>query len=327
MRAAAAASNGRRMKCVLLGGAGFMGSHLAERLLKAGHAVRVFDMRGREVADEAPGGRDIEWVRGDFLDADDVASAIAGCQGIFHLVSTTLPQSSNQNPARDVADNIVGTLQLLEACRREGHRKIVFASSGGTVYGVPRAESITEDHSTHPITSYGIAKLTIEKYLELYRVLHGVDYCALRIANPFGERQRIASGQGAVSTFLHRAYRGQPIEIWGDGSVVRDYLYVGDVAEAMLRALDHRGARRVINIGSGVGRNLNEILATIETVIGRPVERRYIPARTFDVPANVLDIRLARAELGWTPTTPFEEGLRRTLRWVESAPSVGTDPQ
>jgi UDP-glucose 4-epimerase len=306
------------MKCVLLGGAGFMGSHLAERLLAAGHAVRVFDVHDRGFADGARR-RDFEWVRGNFLDPGDVAAAIAGCQGVFHLVSTTLPQSSNQNPAGDVADNVIGTLHLLEACRREGGRKIVFASSGGTVYGVPRAVPITEDHPTHPITSYGIGKLTIEKYLELYRVLHGVDYCVLRIANPFGERQRIASGQGAVTTFLHRAYRGEPIEIWGDGSVVRDYLYVGDVAEALMRALGHRGERRVINIGSGVGRDLNEILAAIETVIGRPVERRYVPARSFDVPANVLDIGLARAELGWQPATAFEEGLRRTLRWVAGA--------
>jgi UDP-glucose 4-epimerase len=306
------------MKCVLLGGAGFMGSHLAERLLKAGHAVRIFDMR-EQGQDEAPGNRDIEWVRGDFLDPADVGAAIADCQGVFHLVSTTLPQSSNQNPARDVADNIIGTLHLLEACRREGGRKIVFASSGGTVYGVPRTVPITEDHPTHPITSYGIGKLTIEKYLELYRVLHGVDYCVLRIANPFGERQRIASGQGAVTTFLQRAYHGEPIEIWGDGSVVRDYLYVGDVAEALVRALDHRGGRRVINIGSGVGRDLNEIIAAIETVIGRPAQRRHVPARSFDVPANVLDIRLARTELGWQPATAFEEGLRRTLRWVAGA--------
>jgi len=314
------------MKCVLLGGAGFMGSHIAERLLAAGHAVRVFDISDRGFAHGTPGHRDIEWLRGDFLDPADVAAAVAGCQGVFHLVSTTLPQSSNQNPARDVADNIIGTLHLLEACRREGRCKIVFASSGGTVYGVPRAASITEGHPTHPITSYGIGKLTIEKYLELYRVLHGVDYCALRIANPFGERQRVASGQGAVTTFLHRAYRGEPIEIWGDGSVVRDYLYVGDVAQAMVRALDHRGAHRVINIGSGVGRDLNDILAAIETVIGRPVERRHVPARNFDVPANVLDIGLARAELGWAPTTSFEEGLRRTLRWVASARVVGAGP-
>jgi UDP-glucose 4-epimerase len=314
------------MRCVLLGGAGFMGSHLAGRLLAAGHAVRIFDLGDPGLAHDTPGRGDIEWVQGDFLDAADVAAAVAGCQGVFHLVSTTLPQSSNQNPARDVADNIIGTLHLLEACRRGGGHKIVFASSGGTVYGMPRTSAIAEDHPTNPITSYGIGKLAIEKYLELYRVLHGVDYCALRIANPFGERQRVASGQGAVTTFLHRAYRREPIEIWGDGRVVRDYLYVGDVAEAMVRALDHRGAHRVINVGSGVGRDLNEILAAIEAVIGRPVERRYVPARNFDVPVNVLDIGLARAELGWTPSTPFDEALRRTLRWVASARGAGTGP-
>jgi len=314
------------MNCVLLGGAGFMGSHLAERLLAAGHAVRVFDRCERGFADGAAICRDVEWLRGNFLDAADVAAAVAGCQGVFHLVSTTLPQSSNQDPARDVADNVIGTLHLLEACRRQGGCKIVFASSGGTVYGMPHARSITEDHPTHPITSYGISKLTIEKYLELYRVLHRLDYCVLRISNPFGERQRVASGQGAVTTFLHHACRGKPIEIWGDGSVVRDYLYVGDVAEAMVRALDYRGTHRVINIGSGVGRDLNELLGAIESVVGRPVERRHVPARTFDVPVNVLNIGLARAELGWAPATPFEEGLRRTLRWVASAPFVGTDP-
>src|SRR5262245_40900483 len=307
------------MKCVLLGGAGFMGSHLAERLLNAGNAVRVFDADDRGLAGAVPWGRDVEWVRGNFLDAADVAAAVAGCEAVFHLVSTTLPQSSNQNPAGDVADNIIGTLHLLEACRREGGRKIVFASSGGTVYGMPRAVPVTEDHPTHPITSYGIGKLTIEKYLELYRVLHGIDYCALRISNPFGERQRVASGQGAVTTFLHRAHRGETIEIWGDGSVVRDYLYVGDVAEALARTVDYRGERRIINIGSGVGRDLNEIIAAVEKVIGSPVRKRHVLRRTFDVPANVLDIQLARAELGWQPTTPFEEGLRRTLRWISGA--------
>ncbi|MGH6693334.1 MAG: NAD-dependent epimerase/dehydratase family protein, partial [Gammaproteobacteria bacterium] len=287
------------VKCVLLGGAGFMGSHLAERLLQAGHAVRVFDQPDRGPAGGVSSRRDIEWMRGDFRDPADVAAAIAGCQAVFHLVSTTLPQSSNANPAADVADNVIGTVQLLEACRREGGHKIIFASSGGTVYGVPRAVPITEEHPTHPITSYGIGKLTIEKYLELYRVLHGIDYCVLRISNPFGERQRVASGQGAVTTFLHRAHRGETIEIWGDGSVVRDYLYVGDVAEALARTVDYRGERRIVNIGSGVGRDLNEIIAAIERVIGRPVQKRHVPGRTFDVPVNVLDIRLARVALGW----------------------------
>jgi len=307
------------MKCVVLGGAGFIGSHLAERLLAAGHAVRIFDKYDRGSATWAAGNRDIEWVRGDFLDPGDVRGAIGGCQAAFHLVSTTLPQSSNEDPAADVASNVIGTIRLLEAWRREGGGKFVFVSSGGTVYGVPRTVPISEEHPTHPITSYGITKLTVEKYLQLYRVLHGLDYCVLRLANPFGERQRVASGQGAVTAFLHRAHRGEPIEIWGDGSVVRDYLYVGDVADALARALDYRGGHRIINIGAGVGRDLNQVLVAIENVLGRPVIRRYLRARKFDVPANVLDIRLARTELGWQPATAFEDALRRTLRWIAGA--------
>jgi UDP-glucose 4-epimerase len=306
-------------KCVVFGGAGFIGSHLAERLLDAGHAVRIFDRQVRGAAGWGSGYRDIEWVQGDFLDPGDVRGAITGCEAAFHLAWTTLPQSSNEDPAADVAANVIGTIRVLDAWRRAGGGRFVFVSSGGTVYGVPRTVPITEEHPTHPITSYGITKLTVEKYLELHRVLHGLDYCVLRIANPFGERQRVASGQGAVTAFLHRAHRGEAIEIWGDGGVVRDYLYVGDAADALARTLDYRGGHRIINIGAGVGRDLNQVLAAIENVVGRPVNRRYLPARKFDVPANVLDIRLARAELGWQPVTSFEDGLRRTLRWVAGA--------
>lgn len=305
------------MKCVVLGGAGFIGSHLVERLLRAGHAVRVFDLRGREDWEGFSPGGEVEWMRGDFLSPAGVTHAVAGCDAAFHLAWTTLPKSSIEDPRADVESNVLGTLRLLEAWCRKGAGKLVFVSSGGTVYGAPRGVPIAEEHPTNPICSYGITKLAIEKYLELYRVLHGLDYCVLRLANPFGERQRVASGQGAVTAFLNRARHGEPIEIWGDGRVVRDYLYVGDMANALVRALDHRGERRVINVGSGVGRDVNEVVAAIERVLGRPLQRRHAAGRDFDVAVNVLDIRLARTELGWQPVTPFEEGLRRTLSWLE----------
>jgi UDP-glucose 4-epimerase len=307
------------MKCVVLGGAGFIGSHLVERLLAAGHAVRVFDLADPGPSGGFPRRGDVEWVRGDFLEAEDARRAIAGCGAAFHLAWTSLPKSSNEDPAADVEHNIAGTVRVLEAWRRAGGGKFVFISSGGTVYGVPRTVPITEEHPTNPLSSYGITKLAIEKYLELYRVLHALDYCVLRVANPYGERQRIASGQGAVTTFLHRAHRGEPIDIWGDGHVVRDYLYVGDVADALVRALAYKGERRVINVGSGIGRDLNEVVAAIERVLGRPVARRHTPGRNFDVPANVLDISVARAELGWQPATAFEDGLARTLRSFTTA--------
>jgi len=307
------------MQCVLLGGAGFIGSHVAQRLLDAGHHVRVFDRPGRAAPRAFPGAERIEWQEGDFLNRRDVALALGGCDAVFHLVSTTLPGTADKDPVYDVQTNVVGTLHMLDEALAARVAKVVFVSSGGTVYGVPREIPIAETHPTEPITAYGIGKLTIEKYLGLYRALHGLDYRVLRLANPFGERQNVASGQGAVSTFLHRAHRGEPIEIWGNGTVVRDYVYVGDVADAFVRALSYEGEHRIINIGSGVGHDLNEIVAAIERVTGRPLRPRFLPGRSFDVPANVLDVRLARRELGWQPATDLETGLLRTLQWLRNA--------
>lgn len=304
------------MKCAILGGAGFIGSHVAETLLGAGHEVRVFDRPDRSRVVPLPFRERVEWLEGDFVNPVDAERAVAGCDAVLHLVSTTLPKSSNENPVYDVETNVVGTLRLLDLCRRHGVRKVVFISSGGTVYGVPREVPIPETHPTEPTCSYGIGKLAIEKYLHLHHLLHGLDYCALRVANPYGERQRVASAQGAVTVFLDRALRGEPIEIWGDGSVVRDYVYVGDVARAFAAALDYAGPERVINVGSGEGRSLNDVVAVIEATLGRTVTVNHLPGRRFDVPANVLDIALARARLKWRPETPFADGIARTAGWL-----------
>jgi UDP-glucose 4-epimerase len=307
---------GANMKCLILGGGGFLGSHLSDALLAQGHAVRIFDranlVRYRTFLQEEP----IEWKEGDFTNRAEVSQAVSGCDVVFHLVSTTLPRSSNDNPVFDVESNVLGSLHLLEAMRQHGARKIVFASSGGTIYGVPRSVPIGEAHPTEPICSYGIGKLAIEKYLHLNHVLHGLDYCVLRLANPFGERQRLNAAQGAVGIFLHKALRGETIEIWGDGSVVRDYFHVSDAVSALLKAMDYRGQDRIFNIGSGSGKSVNEILAAIETLLGAPVARRYVAGRAFDVPSNVLDISKARELLGWTPQLSFAEGLARTAHWI-----------
>jgi UDP-glucose 4-epimerase len=304
------------MKCLMLGGAGFIGSHVVEALLARGHAVRVFDRPDRHLAAEIPFRDAVEWSEGDFVNPSDVEPAVAGCDVVFHFVSTTLPKTSNDNPAYDIETNVIRTVSLLNLCLRHAVRKVIFISSGGTVYGVPGCLPIAETHPTDPICAHGIGKLAIEKYLHLYRVLHGLEYCVLRVANPYGERQRIASAQGAVSVFLDRALRGVPIEIWGDGSVVRDYVYVGDVARAFVAALDYEGDERVINIGSGEGRSLNDIVSVIEATVGNPVTVNRLAGRPFDVPANVLDISLARARLRWRPEVPFAEGIARTASWL-----------
>lgn len=306
------------MKCLILGGGGFLGSHLSEALLAQGYAVRIFDRPNllrfksfhRNVA--------VEWVEGDFINREHVAHAVSGCDIIYHLVSTTLPRSSNVNPAYDVETNVVGTLHLLEAAREHKVRKVIFASSGGTVYGIPQEVPIKESHPTEPICSYGIAKLAIEKYLSLFHLLYGMEYCVLRLANPFGERQRIAAAQGAVAVFLDKALRNESIEIWGDGSVVRDYFHVSDAASALAKAITYQGNNRVFNIGSGVGQSLNEVLEAIEVLLGTAVRRSYLPSRAFDVPANVLDTSKAIELLNWKPEVSFAEGLSRTAHWLKS---------
>jgi len=311
------------MTCLILGGAGFIGSHLAEGLLQAGHHVRIFDrpnvIRPSILASDPR----VEWLEGDFTNEEDVSRILPGSDTIFHLAYTTLPRSSNDNPIYDVQTNLIGSLRLLDLAKAAAVRKIIFVSSGGTVYGATGPDRIAETHPTDPIVSYGITKLAIEKYLHMYSALYGVDYCVLRLANPFGERQRVAAAQGAVTVFLHKALHGETIEIWGDGSVRRDYIYIKDVVDAFIRALSYGGAQRVFNIGSGQGRSVNEILVAIEQVLGRPVARVYEAARSFDVPSNVLDISRARDILGWAPAIPFSEGLARTLHWLreESCPS------
>lgn len=306
------------MKCLVLGGGGFIGSHLSKALLEQGHAVRIFERLNLKPVEVFPDCKDLEWLEGDFLNVEDVGRAVAECEIIFHLISTTLPRSSNDNPVYDVESNLVSTLHMLEAARKAGVRKVLFASSGGTVYGIPKQVPIKESHPTDPVCSYGISKLAIEKYLHLYHALHGLDYCVLRIGNPYGEGQRPTAAQGAVAVFLDKALNDEAIEIWGNGTVTRDYIYVGDVVQAFLKAMTYCGEHQIFNIGSGEGRSLNDLIGAIESLVGRPVAQRCLPGRSFDVPTNILDISRAKAFLGWQSKTPFYAGLSQTFKWLEN---------
>lgn len=156
----------------------------------------------------------------------------------------------------------------------------------------------------------------IEKYLRLYHHLHGIKAISLRVANPYGERQRIETAQGVIGVFLHKALRGVPIEIWGDGSVTRDYIHVSDVAEAFIRAVGYSAGEGCFNISSGTGTSLNQLIDILEEVLGKPIERRHLPGRSFDVPASVLSNDLARRELQWAPSIGLPEGMARTADWM-----------
>ena len=306
------------MKCIIFGGGGFIGSAIVDRLLRDGHSLRIFERPGIVPFREFAATEQVEWVHGDFLSMADVSDAVAGMDAVLHLVSTTLPKSSNDDPVYDVSTNVIGSLHVLNAMVAHGVRKIVFISSGGTVYGVPREVPVTETHPTDPTSSYGITKLTVEKYLHLYQHLHGLTPVILRVANPYGERQSLKNGQGAIGLFLHAALTDRPIEIWGDGSTVRDYIYIADVAEAFAKAAVYDGPMTVFNIGAGYGVSLNQLIEHLQTALDKPLIVTYKPARAFDVPASVLDIQRARTELGWEPTTALGHGLGRTAQWLRS---------
>jgi UDP-glucose 4-epimerase len=301
--------------CLVLGGKGFIGSHVVRALVALGHTVRVLDRAGQ--AHDSLSGLDdqVQFIDGDFGDSETIRAALRGCQYCFHFISTTGPKSSNDDPAFDVETNIIRTIRLLEIACQERISKLIFVSSGGTVYGVPKYTPVDEAHPTDPSCSYGIAKLAIEKYLHLYRSLYGLDYLALRISNPFGEWQRTNSGQGAIAVFLGKALRDEPVEIWGDGSVIRDYIYIGDVIDAVIAAMTYKGEERVMNVGSGVPTSLLQVLNSIEAVTDKRIERCFMPKRAFDVPVSVLAIERAKRELGWSPKTSFQDGLTFMLDW------------
>lgn len=305
------------MKITVFGGGGFIGSTIVDRLLLDGHSIRVFERpRVAEYRKFLPH-ENVEWMTGDLLATSDINKAIEGVDVVLHLVSTTLPKSSNEDPIYDVQSNLIASLQLLNAMVAHKVGRIVFISSGGTVYGSPKYLPIDEAHPTDPEVSYGVTKLAIEKYILMYGHLHGIKPVILRVANPYGERQRVETAQGAVGVFIHNVLKQVPIEIWGDGSVERDFLHVSDVAEAFAKAISYSGDKGVFNISSGLGTSLNSLLELIGEVSGAEVSRVYKPGRSFDVPVSVLSNDLAREELGWSPQVSMKEGIFRTFEWAK----------
>jgi len=311
---------GHPMKCVILGGAGFIGMNLAEALVSAGHEVLCVDQpesRERFMCASLTHPR-LTTFWGDAWNVGTLEQALTDCDVCFHLVSSTIPQTSNANPRFDVQSNLQGTLTLLDMCVKTKVRKVIFLSSGGTVYGVPKAVPIREDHPTDPTCSYGIVKLAVEKYLELYRHLHGLDYAIIRLSNPYGERQRTQGAQGAVAVFLGKALRGEPIEVWGDGHVSRDYVHISDVISCLMAVMTSSDPlARLLNVGSGRGCTINQLLEVIGSVVQRDLAIRYVPGRAFDVPSNVLSVERAISVLGWRPAVDLEQGVRRFANWLQ----------
>lgn len=303
------------MRAVVLGGNGFIGSHVVDALRADGHDVTVFDRAMERYRDPLPG---VDYMLGDFSDKMTMAEALNGKDVVFHLVSTTFPGTANLDPKADVTGNLIGTLSLIETMTSLGIQRLVYLSSGGTVYGPAPGHPIPEDYPLSPINSYGIVKVAIERYLEMYRATHGLQPVAIRAANPYGPRQGHTGVQGVVATFMRNVRDGKPIEIWGNGKVVRDYLHVADLAALCVTAglSDFCGA---LNAGSGQGHSLLDLIEALSEVSGQTIAPNFKPGRRIDVPYSVLDITRAREVLGWIPATEFRAGLRETWEWVRQS--------
>lgn len=306
------------MRCAVLGGAGFLGRHIGRAMAAEGMAVWSVD-RVLPEPGSAP------WLAG-AVEADcfDLAAwwdAVGSADVIVHLASSTVPATASEDPVQDAQVNLVGTLRLLQALRQRNARpRLLFASSGGAVYGRPQFVPLAESHPTMPMGAYGATKLAIEHHLRIEESQHGLPCRILRLSNPYGEWQRPHGVQGVIAVFAHRALHGQPLDVWGDGSVVRDFVYAADVGSAFVNAVRHEGPSRIFNIGGGTGHSVNDIISTLEGLLGQTVERRVFPARPFDPPVNVLDIERARDELGWAPTMAFEEGVSMSVQWLRTVP-------
>jgi UDP-glucose 4-epimerase len=305
----------QKPSCVVFGGGGFIGTNLCRRLVASGHRVRAFGRR-RLFPDAV---RDIDWLQGDFTDTAATAAAVESFDVVFHLVHATMPQAADLDMIGDVQKNVLPTLALLDHCRASGVKRVVFASSGGTVYGKARQIPTPETAPTDPICAYGISKLAIEKYLALFEHLHGLDFRVLRITNPFGPFQVASKNQGVIAALIARALRDEPVEIWGDGSVVRDFVFVSDVVDALVAAASgDAGGERVFNIGSGQGRSLRDVISAIEHHMGQKLNLHWKPGRPLDVPVSVVAIERAAKMLEWMPRTSFEVGLERTIDWART---------
>jgi len=302
------------MKVLVLGGNGFIGSHVVDHLLDTGHKVRVFDRSPERYREPL---KQVEYRLGCFDDTFQVAEALQGMDAVCHLISTTVPGTSNMDPVADVENNLINTLNLLEQMRKKGLSRILYLSSGGTVYGNPESSPVSEDHPLNPISSYGIVKVAIEKYLFMYQQLYGLKPVILRPSNPYGPRQGHAGVQGLIGTLLVRALAGDVLEIWGDGSIVRDYMYVGDLACLCVRALESNICS-VLNAGSGEGRSINEIISMIRDVTDGDLQLSYSDGRAFDVKEVVLDINRASSQLDWQPEVPLSDGIGYHLEWLRN---------
>lgn len=302
---------------LVIGGAGYIGSHLVQQLVATGRRVTVLGRKPHSVHDLPQG---VAYVQGDFAQLDVLAPLLDQHHEVIHLAYATVPNTSFENPLADLLQNLPPTVQLFSEMADRGS-KLVLVSSGGTVYGEAMALPINEEHQTKPISPYGVTKLTLENYAYLYARTHGLKFVCVRPANAYGVGQRPYVGQGFISTAMASVMRGVPIKIFGQSGTIRDYIYVTDLAQGIVSALEKGRLSETYNLGSGVGHsNLDVVKAMTPLMndLGYTVRVEHLDERAFDVKVNVLDTSKLHRDAGWKANVDFAGGLGFTSAWLKS---------
>ena len=307
------------MKILLLGAAGFIGTNLTIELAKKTEDEITLVDRSKAFFKPivSMGLKNVHILEADLTVDMDFDSILKEQEVVYHLVSTTVPTTSNQHISQELVSNVIFSANLFEACIRCDVKKVVFVSSGGTVYGKEVDCPLKEKTATNPISSYGVQKITIEKLLYLYRYMYGLDYRIIRLANPYGPYQRPNGVLGAVTTFTYKALKGDEITVYGDGSVVRDFIYIDDAIRAIMKIVNGENKHRTFNLGCGYGTSIKQVLETIEKALGIKLNVSYLEGRKVDVPVNYLDISRYEKYYGALNPISLEDGIRKTADFMK----------
>ncbi|WP_157014696.1 NAD-dependent epimerase/dehydratase family protein [Mesorhizobium xinjiangense] len=291
------------------GANGFIGRHLVRRLVATGHPVRAVSRRYDKPFIEEFESR-LEREEADLRQPIAMASSLQGIETVVQLVSTSSPGLGNDHAVSDINENVVPHVEFLRNCVKAGVKRYIFLSSGGTVYGPEAPVPTPETAPTDPISSHGLTKLIVEKYIQMHGHVDGLEYVILRLANPYGPGQEFRKGQGLIPAIFDQYRRRLPVRILGDGTARRDYVFIEDVTDAIVASVELSFAPQlVLNIGSGETKSVIDVIETIEDVTGHRFERNYVDARKTDVTISRLEIAQAVRVLGWMPRTTFREGI------------------
>jgi len=306
------------MKVLVTGGAGFVGSHLIEELLSIGESVVCLDdfsAGKRENLEHIK--NEITIIEGDIRDPDIVKTALKNVEQVYHLAAQISVTNSVRNPLLDATININGFITLLNAIQKSSVKRIVYVSTGGAIYGEPENIPAPETTSEEPISPYGLSKLVGEKYLKWFNRTYGLSYAIIRPANIYGPRQDPLGEAGVISIFLGKIHSKEPVEIFGDGSDTRDYIFVKDIAKICLKAMtsEHND---IYNAGTRIRTSLLELISVIEEETSHTTPKKFSPSRPGDVKHISLDINKAKNALNWTPQTHLKEGIKKTWGWYQS---------